>query len=59
MNNIKKRLGRRIQEIRKSTKFTQEKLAERIEIGTSNISYIETGKFYHTPETLGKFARTL
>lgn len=46
MNNIKKRLGRRIQELRKSNKLTQEQLAEKIEIGTSNISYIETGKLY-------------
>ena len=30
MNNIKKRLGRRIQELRKSNKLTQEKLAEKI-----------------------------
>lgn len=59
MNNIKKRLGRRIQELRKSNKLTQEQLAEKIEIGTSNISYIETGKFYPTPETLGKMQRRL
>lgn len=56
MNNIKKRLGRRIQELRKSNKLTQEQLAEKIEIGTSNISYIE---FYPTPETLGKIAKAL
>lgn len=49
MNSINKRLDRRIQELRKSNKFTLEQLAEKIEIGTSNISYIETGKFYHTP----------
>ena len=59
MNNIKKRLGRRIQELRKSNKLTQEQLAEKIEIATSNISYIETGKFYPTPETLGKIAKAL
>lgn len=59
MNNIKKRLGRRIQELRKSNKLTQEQLAEKIEIGTSNISYIETVKFYPTPETLGKIAKAL
>lgn len=59
MNNIKKRLGRRIQELRKSNKLTQEQLAEKIEIGTSNISYIETGKFSPTPETLGKIAKAL
>ena len=59
MNNIKKRLGRRIQELRKSHKLTQEQLAEKIEIGTSNISYIETDKFYPTPDTLSKIAKAL
>ena len=59
MNNIKKRLGRRIQELRKSNKLTQEQLAEKIEIGTSNISYIETGKFYPTPDTLSKMRSLL
>lgn len=59
MDNIKKRLGRLIQELRKSNKLTQEQLAEKIEIGTSNISYIETGKFYPTPDTLSKIAKAL
>lgn len=59
MDNIKKRLGRRIQELRKSHRLTQEQLAEKVEIETSNISYIETGKFYPTPETLGKIAKAL
>lgn len=58
-NNIKKRLGKRIQEIRKSRNLTQEELAEMIDIGTSNISYFETGKFYPAPETLGKIAQAL
>lgn len=59
MNNIKKRLADRYKKLRKSNKLTQEQLAEKIEIGTSNISYIETGKFYPTPETLGKIAKRL
>lgn len=45
MNNIKKRLGRRIQELRKSNKLTQEQLAEKIEIGTSNIKIYELYMF--------------
>lgn len=45
MNNIKKRLGRRIQELRKSHKLTQEQLAEKIEIGTSNIEIYELYMF--------------
>lgn len=58
-NNIKKRLGKRIQELRKSRNLTQEELAEMVDIGTSNISYFETGKFYPAPETLAKIANAL
>ena len=54
MSNIKKLLGLRIREYRKSLNMTQEKLAELIGIGTPNISYIENGKFAPSVETLEK-----
>lgn len=57
--NVKKMLGARIQEIRKSLKMTQEQLAERIGMEPQNISMIETGKNYPTPENLAKIAKTL
>ena len=38
-------LGKRIRELRKARKITQEQLAEKLEIGPANISYIENGKF--------------
>ena len=54
MSNIKKLLGQRIKELRKSKKITQEKLAEKIGIGTSNISYIENGNQPLSEHTYGK-----
>lgn len=59
MNNTKKLLGKRIQELRKSKKLTQEELAEMVGIGTPNISYFETGKFSPSVETLEKLAKAL
>ena len=57
-DNIKKLLGKRIKEIRLKRKLTQEKLAE-MDIGTPNISYIETGKFAPAIDTLQKIADAL
>lgn len=59
MSNIKVLLGKKIREIRKARKLTQEQLAERIDIGTPNISYFETGKFSPSIETLEKIAKAL
>lgn len=59
MSNIKKLLGHRIREIRRSKNLTQEKLAELVGIGTPNISYIETGKFAPSMDTLEKIAEVL
>ena len=57
--NIKKLLGKRLQEIRKSKNFTQEKLAELIDVETSSISNIEVGKYYPTAENLDKILKVL
>ena len=54
MSNIKKLLGQRIKELRKSKKITQEELAKKIGIGTSNISYIENGNQPLSEHTYGK-----
>ena len=43
--DIRKQVGKKIQKIRKSKGFTQEKLAELIGIEPPSLSYIETGKF--------------
>lgn len=57
--NIKKLLGKRIQEIRKSRRLTQEKVAEIIDIETGSLSNIENGKYYPTAENLEKILKVL
>lgn len=59
MNNIKKLLGKRIKELRKTKNYTQDELAEKVGIGTPNISYFETGRFSPAIETLEKIAEAL
>lgn len=54
MSKIKKLLGLRIRELRKSRNITQEQLAEMLGIGTANISYIENGKFAPSIENFEK-----
>lgn len=57
--NIKKLLGKKIQEIRKSRKLTQEYVAEKIGIETSSLSNIENGRYYPTSENLEKITKIL
>ncbi len=57
--NIKKSLGAKIQQIRKSLKMTQDQLAEQVGMEPQNISMIETGRNYPTPENLAKIAQSL
>lgn len=57
--NIKKLLGKRLQEIRKIRKLTQEQIAEYVDIDTSSVSNIENGKYYPSAENLEKFLKIL
>ena len=57
--NIKKLLGKRIQEIRKSKKITQEQMAEYVGVETSSISNIENGKYFPSADNLDKIIETL
>lgn len=57
--NIKKHLGKRLQEIRKCKKLTQEQVAEFVGIETSSISNIENGKYYPSAENLDKIMKIL
>ncbi len=59
MSDLKKLLGNRIKTIRKARNLTQEQLAEFVNIGTPNISYIENGKFAPSIDTLQKIAQAL
>lgn len=58
MNN-KKLLGKRIKELRKNAGYTQEKLAELIDIETSSLSGIESGRHFPSLPTLEKIANIL
>lgn len=57
--DIKKQLGSRIKSIRKSKGLTQEQLAELVGIEPPSLSYIETGKFSPSIETLQKLSEVL
>lgn len=56
---IGKKLGRRIQYLRKQKGFSQEKFAEAIGIATTSLSYIETGRGFMTLTTLEKMSNVL
>ena len=58
MNN-KQLLGKRIKELRKAANFTQEKLAELIDIETGSLSGIESGRHFPSLPTLEKIALNL
>ena len=57
--SIKKLLGKRLQEIRKSKKMTQEQVAELVNIETGSLSNIENGKYFPTAENLDKLLEVL
>jgi len=56
---LKEKLGKRIQELRKQRKLTQEKFAELVGIDAKNISKIESGRNYPSAETLTSISKTL
>lgn len=57
--NIKKLLGKRIQELRKLRKMTQEQVAELMNIETNSLSNIENGRYYPTADNLEKIVTIL
>ena len=56
---LKQQLGQKIQATRKSKRLTQEQFAELIGIDPKNVSKIEKGINYPSPETLTSIARAL
>ena len=56
---LKKLLGKNIQNLRKQRKLTQEQFAELIGIDSKNVSKIENGNNYPSPETLTSISKTL
>lgn len=59
MDNNKKLLGKRIKELRKNAGLTQEQLAEMIDIETTSLSGIESGRHFPSLPTLEKIAFSL
>ncbi len=59
MEYLKEKLGKRIQQIRKSKKMTQEKLAELVGLDIPNISNLERGKRFLSSTTLEKLISAL
>jgi len=57
--NLKKRLGKRIQELRLKNGLTQATLAERVSLAHKSQSCIETGKNYPSAEVIEKYANAL
>ena len=55
----KKLLGKRIKELRKQRQFTQEQLAETVNIDITTLSGIESGRHFPSLVTLEKIARAL
>ncbi len=58
MNNLKL-FGKRIKELRKQKKLTQEQLGELVGINYKQIGNIETGTYFTTMQTLEKIAKAL
>ena len=59
MKSLKEKFGLRLQELRKSLSLTQESVAENIAMDTPNLSNIENGKRFMSPENIEKIAKAL
>lgn len=57
--DIKKLLGNKIREIRIKKGFTQETLAEKLNLSAKSLSQIELGNNFVSAETLSKLCSTL
>lgn len=57
--NLKEKLGKNIQKYRKLNKYTQEKLAEMIDVDVNSISSIERGRYFPSPDNLVRIAEAL
>lgn len=59
MNEIKKQLGKKIKYYREIRGFTQEELAEKLDLNCRSLSFIECGTNFVTSETLEKLCNAL
>jgi len=58
-NDLGIQIGKKIQFLRKQKGYSQEKFAEAINIATTSLSYIETGRGFMTLPTLQKICEVL
>lgn len=58
-SRLNKEIGKRIQYLRKQRGLSQEKFAETLNIATTSLSYIETGRGFMTLATLEKMSEVL
>lgn len=59
MSDFEKQFGKNLKKLRRAKCLSQEQLAEKLEIGSTTVSKIETGKCFVTSETLEKIIQTL
>ncbi len=59
MNNLKKNFGKKVKYYREKKGFTQEQLAEKLDINCRSLSFIECGTNFVSAETLNKLCRVL
>ena len=59
MSDIKRLLGKKIKNYRELRGYTQEFLAEKADINTRSLSFIECGTNFVTAATLDKLCKTL
>ena len=58
-SEICKEFGNNVKRLRKAAGYSQESFAEMIDIGTTSLSLIETGKGFVTAKTLSRIADAL
>lgn len=59
MADLKKAFGKRLKEIRKDRKYTQEQLAEKFDLSSRQLIRIENGQNFPSIETLEKIIKVL
>lgn len=59
VSNLNKQIGKRVKYLRQIKGFSQEKLAEAIDIATNSLSLIETGNGFMSLSTLEKMSSVL
>ena len=59
MSSLKEKFGKRMKEMRKAKKLTQEQLAELVGIEPQNLSKIECGMHFPQPDKIEKIAYAL